>query len=165
MHTINHHPQPLDIYEGNRIVLAVHHYFAEHYTDPIAIPEVSQNLRISLVHIETAFDRHKGLTATQALLEYRLNRLCDQMHRNPAEAIEVQINHCGLGTGLSAVSRTDHQFVTCFGIDLIGYRQQCCVAEAVRQQQQSSGVNNLPEELVGSAPRENRLLTRFHRPY
>ena len=56
MLNVNHHAQPLDAYEGNKIVLAVHHYFAEHYPDPIAIPEVSHNLGISLVHIEAAFD-------------------------------------------------------------------------------------------------------------
>jgi AraC-like DNA-binding protein len=161
---VNHHPHPLDTYEGNKIVLAVHHYFAEHYPDPIAIPDVSQNLRISLVHIETAFDRHKGLTATQALLEYRLNRLCDQMHRDPSEDIAAQINNCGLGSGLTAFGRTDRQFIACFGIDLIAYHQQCFLAAASRLEQQDDRVGTRNDELVGAVPRENRLMTRFPQP-
>ncbi len=164
MLNVNHHAQPLDAYEGNKIVLAVHHYFAEHYPDPIAIPEVSHNLGISLVHIETAFDRHKGRTATQALLEYRLNRLCDQMHRDPSEDITAQIDHCGLGSGLTAFGRTDRQFMACFGIDLIAYHQQCFLAAASRVEQHDDRVSTLNEELVGASPRENRLMTRFHRP-
>lgn len=164
MHAIDHDPQQLDAYEGHKTVLAVHHYFAEHYPNPIVIPEVSHSLGISLVDIEAAFDRHKGLTATQALLEYRLNRLCDQMHRDPSEALEVQIGSCGLGSGLSAVGRTDDQFVACFGIDLMSYRQQCLVAEATRQQQESSGIIHRNEENAGSALQANRLLTLFHRP-
>ena len=102
MLTVDHRPHPLDAYEGHKILIAVHRYFAEHYRNPIVIPEISQSLGISLIHIETAFDLHKGLTATQALLEYRLNRLCDHMHRDPSEEIGVQIDRCGLGSGQTA---------------------------------------------------------------
>jgi hypothetical protein len=116
-----------------------------------------------LVHIETAFDVYKGITTNQALLEYRLNRLCDQMHRNPSEEISVQIDQCGLGTGLAAFNRTDLQFTACFGIDLIAYHQQCFLAAASLLQQEARRPITCSEELVGAAPNENRLLTRFHR--
>lgn len=165
MLTVDHRPHPLDAYEGHKILIAVHRYFAEHYRNPIVIPEISQSLGISLIHIETAFDLHKGLTATQALLEYRLNRLCDHMHRDPSEEIEVQIDRCGLGSGQTAFSRTDHQFIACFGIDLIAYHQQCFLAKAARLQIQAktTGVDD-DDESVGSPSRDNLLLTRFHNP-
>lgn len=165
MLTIDRRLRPLDTYEGHKIVLAVHHYFAEYYRNPIVIPEVSQNLGISLIHIETAFDLHKGLTATQALLEYRLNRLCDHMHRDPSEEIGVQINQCGLGSGQVAFSRTDLQFIACFGIDLIAYHQQCFLTKAARLQIQAKATSfDDDDEYVGSPSRSNLLLTRFHNP-
>lgn len=160
--------RPLDAFNEHRIILAVLHYFSERYREPITIPGLSRQLGISLVHIETAFDIHKGKTTNQALLEYRLNRLCDQMFRNPSEEIGTQINQCGLAAGLSsglaAFQRTNRQFIACFGIDLVGYHQQCFVAEATRQRRKSSCGSPSSQDVVGSNPQETMLMTRFHRP-
>lgn len=149
-------------------MLAVLHYFSEHYPEPITIPELSRQLSISLVHIETAFDVHKGITANHALLEYRLNRLCDLMHRDPSCEVSIQINQCGLGSGpnttLADFHRTNHQFIASFGIDLIAYHQQCFLAQAARLQRDRNHKNTVADALVGSLSRENRLLTRFHHP-
>lgn len=149
-------------------MLAVLHYFSEHYPEPITIPGLSRQLGISLVHIEIAFDVHKGITTNHALLEYRLNRLCDLMHRDPSCEISVQINQCGLGSGpksaLADFHRTNHQFIASFGIDLIAYHQQCFLAQAARLQRDGNRINAVADALVGSPSRENRLLTRFHHP-
>lgn len=129
---------------------------------------MSRQLGISLIHIETAFDIYKGKTTHQALLEYRLNRLCDLMFKDPSEEIGSQIDQCGLASGLNsglaAFQRTNRQFTACFGIDLIGYHQQCFVAEATRLQHETGTIKETSLDVVGSDTQENVLLTRFHRP-
>jgi hypothetical protein len=47
---------------------------------------------------------------------------------------------------------------------LIEYHQQYFLATAARLGSQCRSNSNEREELVGSAPRENLLLTRFHSP-
>ena len=142
-------------------MLAVVQFFSEHYTEPFTIPELSRLLDLSLLQIETAFDRCKGKTTNQALLDYRLNRLCDLMGHDPSADLNLQIRQCGL----ASFPRTNHQFSTCFGIDLIEYHQQCCLAEAARlHRAQSQGVQPA-DEVVGAAGSTNQLLTRFHNPW
>jgi hypothetical protein len=125
-------------------------------------------LGISLLHIETAFDIYKGKTANQALLEYRLNRLCDLIARDPSQEIGEQLKCCGLSSvhspELASFTETNDKFIECFGIDLIEYHQQCFLATAARLRSQYRRNSNEREELVGSSPRENLLLTRFHSP-
>lgn len=74
---IAHKPQPLDAFNEHRIVLAVLHYCSQRHQEPITIPGLSRQRGISSIHIETAFEISKGKTTHQALLDYRLNRLCD----------------------------------------------------------------------------------------
>ena len=144
------------------------HYFSEHYHEPFTIPELSRHVGISLLHIETAFDRCKGKTTNQALLDYRLNRLCDQMGHDPSADINVQICRCGLNAeanhALAAFAQTNHQFITCFGIDLIEYHQQCFLAEAARVQRLGSHDQGHGDDVMAGSPAINLLLTRFHRP-
>jgi hypothetical protein len=131
---------------------------------------LSKQLGISILHIETAFDLYKGKTANQALLEYRLNRLCDLMSKDPSQEIGEQIKDCGLSAKVSpwvaSFAETNVQFIACFGIDLIEYHQQCFLAKAARLQSQnhsaSAADDDNGEERVGSPPRETLLMTRFH---
>lgn len=165
-----HQLHPLDAFDEHRIVLSVIHYFSEHFSAPITIPSLSGQLGISLLHIETAFDLYKGTTANEALLEYRLNRLCDVMSRHPSREIGKQINECGLAFGSApariAFCRTNQQFIDHFGIDLVEYHQQCFLAEAARLSRQSQpGDEALNSEVVGDDPRRDVQHTRFHRPH
>ena len=133
------HPGCLvDSFEQHRVLLAVLHHFSAHFSESLTIPDISWQLGISLIHIETAFEALKGITANQALLEYRLNRLCDVMYHDPALEITDQIVQCGLSAGPvyqpADFIRTDQQFVACFGIDLIAYHQRCFLAHAARLQ-------------------------------
>ena len=159
--------QPLDRFEGHRIILEVIQYFSEHYSQALTIHQLSRNLGISLIHIETAFDLYKGKKAHLALLDYRLSRLYDLMSREPSEAIGQLLGRCGLhrvgSSQLAAFPRTNAAFVACFGIDLVEFHQQCCLAELARLQRQQASGSDDPSALVGSAARENVLLTRFHR--
>jgi hypothetical protein len=129
---------------------------------------MSRLLGISLLHIETAFDLYKGKTGTQALLEYRLNRLSDLIGRYPSQDIREQITRCGLSSALSpgvaSFAVTNEQFFECFGIGLVEYHQQCFLANTDRLRRQQGAANNDKDELVGASTRINLLLTRFHHP-
>jgi AraC-like DNA-binding protein len=165
-----HDPHPLESYEQHKIILAVVHYFSEHYNEAITIPGLSKQLGISLLHIETAFDLYKGKTANQALLEYRLNRLCDLMSKDPSQEIGEQIKDCGLSAKVSpwvaSFAETNTQFIACFGIDLIEYHQQCFLAKADRLQSQKHTIStndaDNEAERIGSPQRDTLLMTRFH---
>jgi hypothetical protein len=135
---------------------------------PFTIPRLSRDIGVSLIHIETAFDRHKGKTANQALLDYRLSRLCDWMSREPGREISDQLKQCGLGLELNsdfeAFYVTNEHFIQNFGIDLVEYHQQCCLAEIARlQRDQERGAPSI-DSLEGKPRPGNHLLTRFHRP-
>jgi len=128
---------------------------------------LSKQLGISILHIETAFDLYKGKTANQALLEYRLNRLCDLMSQDPSQEIGEQIQHCGLSAKVSpwvaSFAETNLQFIACFGIDLIEYHQQCFLAKAARLLSDNQTTSNGDDDArIGSPPRETLLMTRFH---
>jgi AraC-like DNA-binding protein len=159
---------PLDYFEAHRIVLGLIHYFSEHYQQAFTIPRLSHDIDISLIHIETAFDQYKGKTASQALLDYRLSRLCDWMSREPGEEISAQLKKCGLGLELNsdfeAFYVTNEKFIQSFGIDLVEYHQQCCLAEMTRLQRDRQQSAPSIDPLEGQPSPANQLLTRFHRP-
>lgn len=161
-----HRPRPLDAFDEYSILVAVFHCFSVCYREPISIPGLSKKLGISLLHIEMAFDLRKGVTANQALLEYRLNRLCDLMHRDPSCAIGIQIAQCGLGSAegdeLVDFQRTNDQFIASFGIDLVAYHQQCCLAQVARLQRYQTAASHQDEEKIGGLTPSNRGSTRFH---
>ena len=94
--------------------------------------------------------------------------MCDLIGRDPSQEIGEQIRCCGLSSefspGLASFTETNDQFIECFGIDLIEYHQQCFLATADRLRCQLRNDSNESDELVGLAPRENLLLTRFHNP-
>ena len=119
---------------------------------------MSDHIQITLEQIEYAFDKYRKTTATQALLEYRLNRLCDQMCKNPSEEISEQIIRCGL----IEFQSTDLAFETYFGIDLVEFHKQCFIAAASRCQMRKNEVPS-ENELIGD---KNEIIlkeTRFHR--
>jgi AraC-like DNA-binding protein len=158
MHQLIHEPHPLASLDRHTIILAVTQYFAEHYQESILIPQISRQLGIPLIHIEIAFDSYKGKTASQSLLEYRLNRLCDQMIKNPSSEIIELIGNCGLGS----FDPTNTMFIQKFGVDLVEFHQQCFIAAATRLRwNQERGGDQRKEELIGEH-KPNRLLTRFH---
>ena len=160
--------QPLDRYEGHRIILKAIHYFSEHYAEALTIPKLSRDLSISLIHLETAFDLLKGKTAHQALIDYRLSRLCDQMSHDPSAHIGQLLARCGLqdeGHSLfSAFHHANEAFISCFGIDLVEFHQQCCLAELARLQRPQGPVSDDSAPLHGTPSDQTRLMTRFHRP-
>jgi transcriptional regulator GlxA family with amidase domain len=119
---------------------------------------MSEHLDLTLDQIEYAFDKLRRTTATQALLEYRLNRLCDQMSHDPSEEISEQIVRCGLMDFQS----TNHVFEAYFGIDLVEFHKQCFIAAASRCQR-NTGVISSDDEFVSDKTDMALKQTRFHR--
>jgi AraC-like DNA-binding protein len=152
-------PHPLHRLEQYQVVLEVVRYFSKHYSEAICIPVMADHLFIPLEQIEFSFDRHRRTTATQALLEYRLNRLCDQMSEDPAGAISKQVRSCGLGSP----GHTNAAFEKYFGIDIIDYHKQCFLAAAVRCQERSGGRDCVGDDWVSDLSISNTKETKFHR--
>ena len=139
-------PRPPDQLDKQKIVLAVIKHFSEHYPESFSIPAMSKDIGISLIHIETAFDDYKGKSANQALLEYRLNRLCDHMANNPSQEIHIQIHDCGL----TSFAKTNVDFIEQFGIDLVEFHEQCFIAAAARIQSERNTKATKEDDLVGA---------------
>lgn len=104
---------------------------------------MARYLQISLEEIESSFDNCRRKTASKALLDYRLNRLCDQMCENPSEEIRKQIKRCGL----KDFEITDIEFENNYGIDIVEYHKQCFLAAASRCQKGTVKTVN-DEELI-----------------
>lgn len=152
-------PHPLDQLDEQKIVLAVIKHFSEHYPESFSIPEMSKDIGISLTLIETAFDDYKGKSANQALLEYRLNRLCDHMANDPSQEIHIQIHDCGL----VSFAKTNIDFIEQFGIDLVEFHEQCFIAAAARIQYERNTKGTKEDDLVGSPSTSDYEKTRFNR--
>jgi transcriptional regulator GlxA family with amidase domain len=150
---------PLDQLDEHRVVLTVIKHFSEHYSESFSIPSMAKDLGISLIHIEAAFDDYKGKSANQALLEYRLNRLCDRMTKDPSQEIHRQLNECGL----ASFAKTNIQFLEQFGIDLVEFHQQCFLAAVARRQCERVIRGEENDELVGAPSTSEYRETRFHR--
>jgi AraC-like DNA-binding protein len=118
---------------------------------------MSDHLEITLEQIECAFDNRRRTTAMQALLEYRLNRLCDQMCQNPSEQISEQISRCGL----TDFQTTNVAFESYFGIDIVEFHKQCFIAAASRYHH-SIRTASSDEELVSDTTNMPLKETRFH---
>jgi transcriptional regulator GlxA family with amidase domain len=145
-------------FEQCDIVLLATKYFSSNFACAISIPKMADHLQISLEDIEYAFDAYKRKTAAQALLEYRLNRLCDQMYDNPEEEISPQMTRCGLVDFKS----TNTAFESCFGIDIVEYHKQCLHAAALRIIKDANQ-HSYGEEFVCDTTDMISKQTRFHR--
>jgi AraC-like DNA-binding protein len=150
---------PIEQLDRHKIVLEVVKYFSDHYPESFTIPSMSKDLGISLIHVETAFDNYKGKTACRALLEYRLNRLCDHMAKDPSNEIHRQIQECGL----SAFEETNLEFDDQFGIDLVEFHKQCFLAAALRMHCEYRMNEEVREELFDDQSKSDLKATRFHR--
>ena len=70
-------------------------YFARWYASPIDIPAMAGSLGVSLETLEGSFERFRGRTTHEALIQFRLNRLCDAISANPGGLLTAQAEACG----------------------------------------------------------------------
>ena len=108
-------------------------YFARWYGSPIDIPTMASNLGVSLETLEASFERFRGRTTHEALIQFRLNRLCDAISADPTGLLTAQAEACGF----PSVHQANRAFLANYCQDLVHYRNQCLRAAAWRSDHRS----------------------------
>jgi transcriptional regulator GlxA family with amidase domain len=103
-------------------------YFARWYASPIDIPSMACSLGVSLDTLEGSFARFRGRTTHEALIQFRLNRLCDAISADPGGLLTAQAEACGF----PSVHQANRAFLANYCQDLVQYRNQCLRAAAWR---------------------------------
>ncbi|MFM2080624.1 MAG: hypothetical protein RLZZ219_1306 [Cyanobacteriota bacterium] len=103
-------------------------YFARWYATPVEIPAMAASLGVSLETLEASFDLYRGRTTYEALLQYRLNRLCDAISSDPCGLLTAQAEACGF----RSVHQANRAFIANYCQDLVQFRNQCLQVSAWR---------------------------------
>lgn len=103
-------------------------YFARWYASPIDIPSMAGHLGVSLELLEGSFERFRGRTTHEALIQFRLNRLCDAISADPTGHLTAQAVACGF----PSVHQANRAFLANYCQHLVHYRNQCLRAAAWR---------------------------------
>ena len=109
-------------------------YFARWYASPINIPAMAGSLGVSLETLEGSFERFRGRTTHEALIQFRLNRLCDAISADPAGLLTAQAEACGF----PSVHQANRAFLANYCQDLVQFRNQCIRAAGWRAEHQSN---------------------------
>ncbi len=143
--------------DSTDVITLAMEYFARFFAQPIAIPAMAQALGVGLSTLEYHFDRYRGRTTFQALIHYRLNRLCDAISHNPSARLTDQAASCGF----NSVCEANREFIANFSQNLVQYRDQCQKVELWRQTQSADPEEML--EMVPAGPQICNSESRFHR--
>jgi transcriptional regulator GlxA family with amidase domain len=108
-------------------------YFARWYAAPIHIPTMAASLGVSLEILEASFERFRGRTTHEALVQFRLNRLCDAISAEPDGLLTAQAEACGF----ASVHQANRAFLANYCQDLVQFRNQCLRAAAWRAARQT----------------------------
>ncbi len=103
-------------------------FFCLHFRQPLPLAELAWGLGVSERRLLFCFDRARGMTPSQALLEFRLNRLFLTIRDYPDQSLRRSIRECGLG-------HTGHiieLFETSFGIAMTLFLLTCRRAQEDR---------------------------------
>jgi AraC-like DNA-binding protein len=103
-------------------------FFALHFRQPLPIEELARGVGVSEQRLTRCFDCARGITPSQALLEFRLNRLFQTFREQPSQRLRRSIQDCGLGQTAHIVQL----FEDSFGIALIPFLLTCRRAQADR---------------------------------
>jgi transcriptional regulator GlxA family with amidase domain len=125
--------EPADQEQAVAVVSRAIDYFARWYASPIDIPGMANSLGVSLETLETSFERFRGRTTHQALVQFRLNRLCDAISADPAGLLTAQAEACGF----PSVHQANRAFLANYCQDLVHFRNQCLRASAWRAAHQT----------------------------
>jgi AraC-like DNA-binding protein len=79
-----------------QIVTDALQYFGHHFRDPISINDLAGFLGTREDCLQFSFDRIRGMTPAQALLDHRLNRLFAALTAQPRQGLRQAIADCGL---------------------------------------------------------------------
>ena len=108
------HSPPDTSVQPMAVVAQCLHYFAQHFSDAIAIDQLASTLGIPQRDLDGSFDQVRGMTPAQALLEHRLNQLFTALTDRPRQGLGNAIRGCGLGQTAGVVVL----FEQTFGIEM-----------------------------------------------
>ena len=80
-----------------QVVATTLRYFNLHFPEPIQIAEVGPLLGIAEDCLDFSFDKVRGMTPAQALLDLRLNQLFSTLTQEPRQGLGRAVRACGLG--------------------------------------------------------------------
>ena len=112
-----------------RVVIEALRYFSQHSGNPIVMAEMARSLGISEADLHGSFDAIRGMTAAEALLEHRLNRLFQALTDQPRQGLRQAIQACGLAQTSHVVQR----FERAFGITMPLFLLTCRRADEDRR--------------------------------
>jgi len=103
-------------------------FFALHFRQPLPMAELARGLGVSEQRLSRCFDCARGITPSEALLEFRLNRLFQTFREQPSQRLRRSIQACGLGQTAHIVQL----FEDSFGIALVPFLLTCRRAQEDR---------------------------------
>lgn len=104
------------------------HYFGLHFQDPIQMPDLADALGTTLACLDFSFDRIRGVSPLQALLEHRLNRLFTTLTDQPRQGLSQAVQACGLAETSDVLALFEQEF----GIPMPVFLHTCRRAAADR---------------------------------
>jgi transcriptional regulator GlxA family with amidase domain len=93
---------------------------SHHYHEKANVFEVAEGLQLAEEDIDALFRQFKGQSAADALLQYKLNGLCDRLGSDMERPIEELMIECGLAPS----GRIYAIFEAHFGMSIHEYRRQ-----------------------------------------
>ena len=116
--------------------------------------ELARGLGVSEQRLSRCFDCARGITPSEALLEFRLNRLFQTFREQPSQRLRRSIQACGLGQTAHIVQL----FEDSFGIALVPFLLTC------RRAQEDPAYRRLhPQRQHMVLPKRSETC-RHHRP-
>ncbi len=102
--------------------------FSHHFRQPLPLAELARGLGVSERCLVLCFERARGMTPNQALLEFRLNRLFQTIRDHPDQGLRRSIRDCGLGHTAQIIQL----FENSFGIAMAPFLLTCKRAQEDR---------------------------------
>lgn len=111
---------PPNCSDEQQILLKAIKHISRNFGDTIDLARLANNVGLTEQGLDSLFQKYKGKSAADALLDCRLKALCDRLGSQPHQPIEDLIADCGLSTG----DETHSTFERIFGITIEDYRRQ-----------------------------------------
>jgi AraC-like DNA-binding protein len=104
-----------------QIVIKVREYFGLHFQESIDLGQLPALLGISQYCLDLSFMQARGLSLSQALQEFRLNKLFTALTDQPRQGLGHAIEACGLSQTKGVVALFEHAF----GIEMALFMLTC----------------------------------------
>ena len=104
-----------------QIIVKVREYFDLHFQESIDLSQLPALLGISQDCLDLSFMQARGISLSQALQEFRLNKLFAALTDQPRQGLGHAIEACGLSQTKGVVAQFEHAF----GIEMPVFMLTC----------------------------------------